>query len=364
MILNLFCKKLKVKKLIRLILVAAGFTAFQSVCAQTLVESGKVISIEIPVKTDFACNIEVLRGGVKTDVSVDPNSKKGIYEFAGREIGEETVRWQGMIKFRGLRTLVACQGDGEIKVVTTESAKSIEAAKQAKAAMDAQAARLAELEAKLKAAEAAAAKTPEQKAVEARIAAEAKAFAEAKVAAEIKAAEKTRADAEAKAAADARAAAKARAEAEVKAAADARAAAAARAEAEAAMNKPLRKSDLREGKIYTAQKSQCKDDPTVVCLGEIQTKQMCDWSSGITVNARESATITASPRQFREWLESGGDITNFNFVWSDIFKGCMASWTVEGIYRGTNTREVINRKKVTKFIYTRNREILIHDREF
>ena len=353
---------------------AASLAAIQSVNAQNFVESGQVISIEIPVKTEIACNIEVLRGGVKTDVTVDPNSKKGIYEFAGRELGEETIRWEGKIKFRGLRTLVACQGDGEIKVATTESAKSIEAAKQAqkaedaakqaKVAMDAQAARLAELEAKLKAAEAAAAKTPEQRAQEARIAAEAKAFAEAKVAAEMKAAEKARAEAEAKAAADARAAAKARAEAEVKAAADARAAAAARAEAEAAMNKPLRKSDLREGKVYTTQKSQCKDDPTVVCLGEIQSKQMCDWSIGITVNARQMATITASPRQFREWLESGGDITNFNFVWSDIFKGCMASWTVEGIYRGTNTREVINRKKVTKFIFTRNKEVLVHDREF
>ena len=178
----------------------------QQALAQASVEKGKSVAIEIPVDSDTACNIEVTRGGEKTNVSVDPKSKKGVYEFAGRELGEETIRWEGKMKFRGLKTLGPCRGDGSIKVVTTESAEAIEAAKQAqkaeeeakqaKAAMDAQAARLAELEAKLKAAEAEAAKTPEQKAKEARIAAEAKANAEA--------ATKARANAEAKARAAAR----------------------------------------------------------------------------------------------------------------------------------------------------------------
>jgi len=127
-----------------------------------------------------------------------------------------------------------CRGDGAIRVVTTESAEAIEAAKQAqkaeeeakqaKAAMDAQAARLAELEAKLKAAEAAAAKTPEQKAEEARVAAEAKAYAEAKVAAEMKAAAEEKALAEARAAAEAKAAAAAEAEADARERANAEAA--------------------------------------------------------------------------------------------------------------------------------------------
>uniref|UniRef100_UPI00404870E2 hypothetical protein n=1 Tax=Flavobacterium sp. TaxID=239 RepID=UPI00404870E2 len=221
----------------------------QQALAQASVEKGKSVAIEIPVDSDTACNIEVTRGGEKTNVSVDPKSKKGVYEFAGRELGEETIRWEGKMKFRGLKTLGACRGDGSIKVVTTESAEAIEAAKeaqkaeeeakQARAAMDAQAARLAELEAKLKAAEAEAAKTPEQKAEEARIAAEAKAFAEAKIAAEqkaaaeAKAAEERRLAAEAKAAEERRLAAEAKAAEERRLAAEAKAAEEKRAAAEA-----------------------------------------------------------------------------------------------------------------------------------
>ena len=201
----------------------------QQALAQASVEKGKSVAIEIPVDSDTACNIEVTRGGEKTNVSVDPKSKKGVYEFAGRELGEETIRWEGKMKFRGLKTLGPCRGDGSIKVVTTESAEAIEAAKQAqkaeeeakqaKAAMDAQAARLAELEAKLKAAEAEAAKTPEQKAKEARIAAEAKANAEAATKARANAEAKARANAEAKARANAEAKARANAEAKARAAA-------------------------------------------------------------------------------------------------------------------------------------------------
>ena len=231
------------KRLVTAMSIGLAIGVCQQALAQASVEKGKSVAIEIPVDSDTACNIEVTRGGEKTNVSVDPNSKKGIYEFAGRELGEETIRWEGKMKFRGLKTLGPCRGDGAIKVVTTESAEAIEAAKQAqkaeeeakqaKAAMDAQAARLAELEAKLKAAEAAAAKTPEQKAEEARVAAEAKAYAEAKVAAELKAAAEEKALAEARAAAEAKAAAEARAAAEIRAAAEAKAAAEARAAEEA-----------------------------------------------------------------------------------------------------------------------------------
>lgn len=234
------------KKLAAAMTMGLAIFVSQQALAQASVEKGKSVAIEIPVDSDTDCNIEVTRGGEKTNVSVDPKSKKGVYEFAGRELGEETIRWEGKMKFRGLKTLGACRGDGSLKVVTTESAEAIEAAKkvqkveeeakQAKAAMGAQAARLAELEAKLKAAEAEAAKTPEQKAKEARIAAEAKAYAEAKVAAEMKAAAEQKAMEEARAAAEAKAAAEARALAEAKAAEKARAAELERAAEEKAKN--------------------------------------------------------------------------------------------------------------------------------
>ena len=104
--------KVKVlKKLTTTLLIGLAFGASQVAQAQTTVEKGKSIAIEIPVEADTVCNIEVVRGGEKTDVRVESN-KKGVYQFAGRELGEETIRWEGKMKFRGLKTLGPCRGDG------------------------------------------------------------------------------------------------------------------------------------------------------------------------------------------------------------------------------------------------------------
>jgi len=109
-----------VKKLATAMSIVLAIGVCQQALAQASVEKGKSVSIEIPVDSDTACNIEVTRGGEKTNVSVDPKSKKGVYEFAGRELGEETIRWEGKIKFRGLKTLGPCRGDGSITVTTVE----------------------------------------------------------------------------------------------------------------------------------------------------------------------------------------------------------------------------------------------------
>jgi hypothetical protein len=253
------------KKLAGVLLVGLLLNVSQHLQAQIKVEKGKTITIEIlnvsnkpppsSSKLDIvnapsltACNMQVRRGSEKTDVKIDPKSNKGIYEFEGRELGQETISWEGKTKFRGFKTLRACYTNGQLSVETIESAEIREAklaaqkkadeeerageearvaqkkadeeerageearvaqkkadeeerklgeaklaaqkadkeAKQIKAAMDKQAKRLKELEAKLKIAEVEAAKTPEQKEKEARIAAEAKASAEAKVAAQMK----------------------------------------------------------------------------------------------------------------------------------------------------------------------------------
>ena len=162
--------------------------------------------------------------------------------------GEYLVSINGKAIFAGLKSVGACNGQQTVKVVVNssyleeqerkrnqvalEAAAASAAAEKAAAEREAQAKRIAELEAKLKAAEAQASKTPEQIAEEARIAAEAKAYAEAKVAAEMKAAARERALAEARAAAEAKAAEEARVAAEAKAAERARAAAEARAQAQ------------------------------------------------------------------------------------------------------------------------------------
>jgi len=127
-----------VKKLATAMSISLAIGVCQQALAQASVEKGKSVAIEIPVDSDTACNIEVTRGGEKTNVSVDPKSKKGVYEFAGRELGEETIRWEGKMKFRGLKTLGPCRGDGSITVTTIEpgSNNATASAQSAPAASD------------------------------------------------------------------------------------------------------------------------------------------------------------------------------------------------------------------------------------
>ena len=126
------------KKLATAMSIGLAIGVCQQALAQASVEKGKSVAIEIPVDSDTACNIEVTRGGEKTNVSVDPKSKKGVYEFAGRELGEETIRWEGKMKFRGLKTLGPCRGDGSITVTTIEpgSNNATASAQSAPAASD------------------------------------------------------------------------------------------------------------------------------------------------------------------------------------------------------------------------------------
>lgn len=111
------------------LLVGLAFGASQHAQAQLTVEKGNTVAIEIPVEADTVCNIELVRGGEKIDVRVESN-KKSVYQFVGREVGEETISWEGKIKFRGLKTLGPCRGDGSMVVATIESG----AQKQANAA--------------------------------------------------------------------------------------------------------------------------------------------------------------------------------------------------------------------------------------
>ena len=126
------------KKLATAMSIGLAIGVCQQALAQASVEKGKSVAIEIPVDSDTACNIEVTRGGEKTNVSVDPKSNKGVYEFAGRELGEETIRWEGKMKFRGLKTLGPCRGDGSITVTTIEpgSNNATASAQSAPAASD------------------------------------------------------------------------------------------------------------------------------------------------------------------------------------------------------------------------------------
>lgn len=182
---------------------------------------------------DPYCGVELHWGDGSVKKLRIKQGQEQVIEHQYKGPGEFSLEAKPKYISAGLKSASECPS-GAAAVVKVVDKKAEEQAKQAKAAMeaqakqaqaaiDAQAARLAELEAKLKAAEAAAAKTPEQKAEEARIAAEAKAYAEAKVAAEAKAKAEAKAAAEARAAAEAEAAAAARAEEEKRALAEAKA---------------------------------------------------------------------------------------------------------------------------------------------
>ena len=134
------------KKLISIFIVGFVFTVSQHLQAQTIVEIGKTVPIEIQIpfesnaksssstfgntnkSSPMDCNIEVTHGSEKTNVRVDAKTHKGIYPFEGRRLGEETIRWEGKTKFRGLKTLGGCSGEGQLTVVTIESAEEIKKA--------------------------------------------------------------------------------------------------------------------------------------------------------------------------------------------------------------------------------------------
>jgi len=123
------------KKLISIFLIGFVFTVSQHLKAQTTVEKGKTILIEIPTQKNesFAsklditnqsnskpCNILVKRGNEKINVVVESKSNKGNYEFEGRELGQETISWEGKNKFRGLKTIGPCNAKGQLTVETIE----------------------------------------------------------------------------------------------------------------------------------------------------------------------------------------------------------------------------------------------------
>lgn len=118
--------------------------------------------------------------------------------------GTYTLKAYGEFVSKGLQSAEKCAGTLQPITVTVYDPADEEEKK-------AQEARFKDLERRLKEAEAEAAKTPEQKAEEARVAAEAKAYAEAKVAAEMRAEAEAKAAAELQAKAEAKAAEAARA---------------------------------------------------------------------------------------------------------------------------------------------------------
>ena len=100
-------------------------TVFAQVAVQ--VEVGKTVVIEIPVQAKAACNVDVYLAGQKMNIEVDANQKTAKFSYQGLRVGEETIRWEGATKFRGLKTLFGCQGSGAVSVRTIEDQAKLKA---------------------------------------------------------------------------------------------------------------------------------------------------------------------------------------------------------------------------------------------
>jgi hypothetical protein len=90
------------------------------------------IIIQIPIQTTTICNLEIFQGAEVKNISGNPKTNTAEYRYLGRKLGEETIRWEGAMKFRGLKTQAPCPGSGVIKIETIPNEEMIKSAIQAK----------------------------------------------------------------------------------------------------------------------------------------------------------------------------------------------------------------------------------------
>ena len=64
---------------------------------------------------------------------------------------------------------------------------------------------------------------------------------------------------------------------------------------------------------------------------------MCNVAKGLTIGGRKTAAMMASPRDFKQWLESGGNTTPPRTVFSN--NTCRVNYYVYGLLRGTDRKE-------------------------
>jgi len=86
---------------------------------------GQSVVIALPVDSPSACNLAVLRGGEKTNVTVEASSGQGRYTYRANKLGDEKISWVGELKLRGLRSLLPCNAEGSLLVKTIEDRKGL-----------------------------------------------------------------------------------------------------------------------------------------------------------------------------------------------------------------------------------------------
>ena len=85
------------------------------------------VVVKLDVKDTSKCNIEVSTPWQeKFEVEVNPPSMEAQFEVTPREPGLLVLTWTGKTKFRGLKSVMACTGSGEVRLIagyTSETAK-------------------------------------------------------------------------------------------------------------------------------------------------------------------------------------------------------------------------------------------------
>ena len=84
---------------------------------------GEKVSIPIRIRTDSTCNIELNIREKKESRIVEPGSQPIDIEFQATELGVTEIKWEGKFRSRGLKSVVACEGSGLIKVITVANAQ-------------------------------------------------------------------------------------------------------------------------------------------------------------------------------------------------------------------------------------------------
>jgi len=127
------------------------------------------------------------------------------------------------------------------------------------------------------------------------------------------------------------------------------------------LSKPgrIKKLVLQKGFIYKKRFSDgsCSEGNKEVCLDNIQFKRLCNVAKGLTIGGRKTAALYASPRDFRQWLESGGNTTAPRTSFSN--NTCRVNYYVFGILRGTNRKEFVS-GKVSQFVINDYGTVLMH----
>ena len=116
---------------------------------------------------------------------------------------------------------------------------------------------------------------------------------------------------------------------------------------------------LREGYFYKKRYSDgsCTNSNKEICLSREEFKNICKKVRGMTTFGRKTAALSASPRAYQRWLESGGYNTAPKTRYSNNI--CRVNYYVYGVYKGSNRKDLVS-AKAYEFVVDKKGTILVH----